>query len=254
MANGTVIGDVLELLPVTQADAASRLLLVEERFDEQGRGQDLIARRVEKIGARHMRGADRLALAAAQAILDGVADVADIALLHDERLVAHQPETWRPRMTKIGARHQLACIEVAVRIDFALVLLKRSHLRIGQVLELGQANAMLARNDAVKIAGDLHDARHRLVRLTQHVVIVGIDRDVGVDVAVARMHVQRDEHPAFEHPVVDGVEFGHHRCEIFATEEPLELCAHFPFPGNADGAILHDIEHPGVGLAGQAVA
>ena len=230
MANGAVIGDVLELLPVAQTDAASRLLLVEERLDKQRRGQDLVARRVEQIGARHMRGADRLALAAAQAILDGVADVADIALLHDERLMAHQPEAWRPRMPKIGARHQLARVEVAVRIDFALVLLEGSHLRIGQVFKLGQANAMLARDDAVKIAGDLHDAGHRLVRLAQHVVIVGIDRDVRVHVAVARMHVQRDEHPALEDPAVDGVELRHHGCEIVATEKALELGADFPLP------------------------
>ena len=35
VAYRAVIGDVLELLPVTQADAATRLLLVEEGLDEQ---------------------------------------------------------------------------------------------------------------------------------------------------------------------------------------------------------------------------
>ena len=38
-----------------------------------------------------------------------------------------------------------------------------------------------------------HDARHGLVRGLQHLVVVAVDRDVGVHVAVAGVHVQR--HP-----------------------------------------------------------
>ena len=48
-------------------------------------------------------------------------------------------------------------------------------------------------------ARELHDARDRLVRLLQHLVVVGVDRDVGVHVAVARVHVQRDEDAAAQH-------------------------------------------------------
>ncbi len=55
-------------------DAAPRLLLVQERLDQQRGGEDLVARRVEQVGARHVRRAHRLALAAAQAVLDRFGD------------------------------------------------------------------------------------------------------------------------------------------------------------------------------------
>ena len=39
----------------------------------------------------------------------------------------------------------------------------------------------------------------------QHLVVVGVDRDVGVHVAVAGVHVQRDEHAAAQHVLVNRV-------------------------------------------------
>ena len=74
VADRAMIGHVGELVPVLDRDAAAGLLLVEKRLDEQRGGQDLVARRVQQIGARHVGRADGLALAAAQAILDGVGD------------------------------------------------------------------------------------------------------------------------------------------------------------------------------------
>jgi hypothetical protein len=44
VADRAVVGHVLELLPVLDADAAARLLFVQEGFDQQRRGQDLVAR------------------------------------------------------------------------------------------------------------------------------------------------------------------------------------------------------------------
>jgi hypothetical protein len=64
--------------------------LVQEGFDQQRGGEDLVARAVEQVGARHMRRAHRLALAAAQAVLDRVGDAADRALLQDQAFVANQ--------------------------------------------------------------------------------------------------------------------------------------------------------------------
>ena len=48
-------------------------------------------------------------------------------------------------------------------------------------------------------ARQLHDARHRRVRGLQHLVVVAVDRDVGVHVAVAGVHVQRDPDAAAQH-------------------------------------------------------
>ncbi len=96
-------------------------------------------------------------------------------------------------------------------IDAALVVLERRQFGLGQELVFGDADAVFARDHAVEVARDMHDARDGFVGLLQHFVVVGIDRDIGVHIAVARVHVQRDEHPALEHAVVDRLCFGQDR-------------------------------------------
>ena len=95
-------------------DAAPRLLLVQEGLDQQRGREDLVARAVQQVGARHVGGAHRLALAAAQAVLDAVGDGADVALLHDQRLVPHQAEAGRVGVGQVGvtpaaSRRSAAC-------------------------------------------------------------------------------------------------------------------------------------------------
>ena len=121
VADRAVVGDVAERVPVLQRDAAPGLLLVQEGLDQHRRGEDLVARRIEQVGAGHVRAADRLALAAAQAVLDRVADLRDVRLLHDQRLVAEQVEAGRVGVAQVGARQQLAGVEAAVRVDAVLV-------------------------------------------------------------------------------------------------------------------------------------
>jgi hypothetical protein len=79
VAHRAVVGHVFEFFPVLDADAAAGLLFVQEGFHQQRGGQDLVARAVQQVGARHMGGAHRLALAAAQAVLDAVGNGADVA-------------------------------------------------------------------------------------------------------------------------------------------------------------------------------
>ena len=55
---------------------------------------------------------------------------------------------------------------------------------------------MLAGDDPVEPARDAHDASDRCPGRLQHLVIVGVDRDVGVHIAIAGMHVQRHEDTA----------------------------------------------------------
>ena len=104
-------------------DAAARLLLVQEGLDQQRGGEDLVARAVQQVGARHVRRAHRLALAAAQAVLDAVGDGADVALLHDQRLVAHQAEARRVGVGQVGV--DATCAESACAWRSSLPLLKR---------------------------------------------------------------------------------------------------------------------------------
>jgi hypothetical protein len=56
-----------------------------------------------------------------------------------------------------------------------------------------------------------HDAVDRRVGGLQHLVVVGVDRDVGVHVAVAGVHVQRDEDAAAQHLLVDRLDALEHR-------------------------------------------
>ena len=52
-------------------------------------------------------------------------------------------------MAQIGAFHQLAAVEAALRVDARFVIPKRLHFFIGEVFELGDADAVFARNHAV---------------------------------------------------------------------------------------------------------
>ena len=89
---------------------------------------------------------------------------------------------------------------------------------------------MLAGDHAAQILCQLHDALHRAIGLLQHLVIVGIDRDVGMHVAVAGVHVQRDEHAAFQHALMDGVAVVEYRLVGAAGEYLAQRFAQFELP------------------------
>ena len=134
VAHGAVVGYILKLFPMADADAAPRLLFIQKRFNQQRRRQNLVARAVQQIGARHVGGTHRLALAAPQAVFDGVGNRADIALLHDQRLVRHQAKRRRVGVGEVGGlvrlAQQLALVEASVRVNARLVVGKRLQLGI----------------------------------------------------------------------------------------------------------------------------
>ena len=143
-----------------------------------------------------MGAAHGFAFAAAQAVFHGFGDFAQVRLLHNQAFKAEQLERRRVGMAQIGTAHKFVAVEAALRVDFGFVIPKRLHFFIGQKLQFGDADAVFARNHAVQAAGNPHNPRHGLMRGLQHFVIVRIHGDVGVDVAVARVHVQRDKHAA----------------------------------------------------------
>ena len=172
--------------------------------------EDLVARAVEQVGARRVRRAHRLALAAAQAVLDHRRDVADLRLLEDQRLGAEQAERRRVRVVQRALLRIHRALS-AVAQQLALVEAAFADRRAACIRANG-ASSSSVRNSSLVMpmpcspeitppsdAREPHDARDRLVRLLQHLVVVGVDRDVGVHVAVARVHVQRDEHAAAQH-------------------------------------------------------
>ncbi len=71
VADGAVVGDIAEFVPVPNRHTATSLLFVEECFDEQRGREDLIARAVEQIRAWYVRRANGFALAATQTVFDG---------------------------------------------------------------------------------------------------------------------------------------------------------------------------------------
>ena len=97
-------GDVAKFVPVSQRNAASSLFLVEKGLDQQRGGEDLVAWAVEQVGSWHVRCAHRLALAAAQAVLDRTGDGTDVGLLHDQRFVTEQIEARRVGTAEITTR------------------------------------------------------------------------------------------------------------------------------------------------------
>ena len=233
-----MVGDIAELFPMPDRHAATGLLLVEEGLDQQRSREDLVAWAVEEVGAWYVSRADGFALAAAQAVLDRARDRADVGLLHDQRLVPEQVEARRIGAGEIAPRQQLALVEAALGVDARLVGAQFGGLVLGEELELGDADAVLAGDHAAELAGDAHDAHHGGFRLLQHQVVVGVDRDVGVHVAIARMHVQRHPDAALQHALVDGGGFGADRRKGVAGEQRSERIAQFALPGHAQRAIL----------------
>ena len=79
-----------------------------------------------------------------------------------------------------------------------------------------------------------HDARHRLVRGLQHLVVVAVDRDVGVHVAVAGVHVQRHPDAALAAPRWwIALALGQDRRERGAGEDRLQRRADLRLPAGA---------------------
>ena len=150
VADGAVVRHVAELVEVPKAHAAARLLLVEEGLGEERQAQDLVARAVEQVRARHVRRAHGLALAAAQAVLHRVGDRPDVAPLEDDGFVPDEREGRRVGVREVGAREQLAAVEAPFRIHRRFPSREGLDLAGLHELELGDADAVLARDDAAQ--------------------------------------------------------------------------------------------------------
>lgn len=141
-------------------------------------------------------------------------------------------------MAVAAAAQQLAFVEATLRVDPCLVIGKGLEFFVGQELQLGNTNAVFTRNDAVQAARQHHDARHRFVGGLQHVVVVAVDGDVGVHVAVARVHVQGHPDAAFEHALVHRVALGQDGLKRHAAENLLQRLPNLGFPTRAQGVVL----------------
>ena len=111
---------------------------------------------------------------------------------------------------------------------------------------------MFAGDDAIEAAGEVHDALDGPVGRLQHGVVVGVDRDIGVHVAVAGMHVQCDEDATAQDFLVDGVDPFDDRVIDGAVENLGQACPQLLLPRGAHGVILQTVEEGGIdGLVAQ---
>src|SRR5678816_2501957 len=99
-----------------------------------------------------MGRAGGLALAAAQAVLDGVGDPPEVGLLQEQRLGPDQRKARRVGVGEVAAGKELARVEAPLGVDLALVGTERLDLLRLQELELGDADAVLAGNNPAERA------------------------------------------------------------------------------------------------------
>ena len=97
---------------------------------------------------------------------------------------------------------------------------------------------MLPRDHAVKRTGQRHDAFDRAVRRLQHFVVVTVDRQVGVHIAITSVHVQGRPHPAFQHALVHRVALAQNALERQTRENILQWHAQLRLPAGAQGVVL----------------
>src|SRR6185312_11531954 len=251
VAKGAMVPNVGELVPVPEAHAAAGLLLVEEGLDEKRGRQNLVARAIEEVGARHVRRAYGFALAAAQAVLDGIGDRADVRLLHDERLVSEEVEARRVRIREIAAGQELAQVEPALRVDRLLVGAELHDLSILQEFQFRNADTVLAGDDSIQAAGNAHDAGDRRRGRSQHLVIVRVDGNIRVDVAVTGMHVQRYEDASAQNAPMNVPAGSQNRGENPPVENVLQRRTQLALPRDTDRAVLHHIEDTQSRIVGQ---
>ena len=173
-------------------------------------------------------------------------------MFKDQAFRTEQRETGRIGVAEVGCvdsvLQQLAFVEMAVRINALFVILECSNALGGQELELGDADAVFAGNDTVQRGSEPHDACNCLGGFLQHGVIVGIDGDVGVHIAVTGVHMERDKHAPAQRQSMRGVDSRNDLFKWPAAENVCEMCAHFIFPRHTHGMVLQNMEQRATGM------
>ena len=72
----------------------------------------------------------------------------------------------------------------------------------------------------------------------QHHIVVAVDGDVGVHIAVTRVHVQSNPDAAFENTLVNRVALGQDGLELCACENVFEHGTDLRFPTRAQAMVL----------------
>ena len=74
--------------------------------------------------------------------------------------------------------------------------------------------------------------------LLEHLVIIGVHGNVGVDIAIARMHVQGHKNPRAQHPLVGGLEQLHDGRVTQPREKRAKRVSQLALPRDANATVL----------------
>ena len=123
---------------------------------------------------------------------------------------------------------------MVIRVNFLLVGAEGADFFFRQEFKLGDANPVFAGNHAIERARQMHDAFNRLVGRLQHVVVIRVDRNIGMHIAVTGMHVQGNENAATQHFFVNGFNTFNDRSVDAAVKNFAESGVQLLFPRDAD--------------------
>src|SRR4051812_3339667 len=102
---------------------------------------------------------------------------------------------------------------------------------------------MLARDDAIQFTSKFHDSRNSGIGFLQHAVVIGVHWNVGVHIAVARMHMQRHPDATLQNFLVNGFGALDDGSEGSAVEDLFERDEDFALPRDAKTIVLQYREH-----------
>ena len=141
-------------------------------------------------------------------------------------------------------------------INAVKIVVKRRKIGRIQKFDFRETDTVLTGNGASEPLYGFHHQLHGFFAELHHLIVVGIERNVGVDIAVAGMHVQRDEYAASEDLVVDFIDLGSDFFKRITAENTVEFTADLPLPGNPQHSVINRIKEffPCVGFKGLAVS
>ena len=125
-----------------------------------------------------------------------------------------------------------------MRVHLLLVVCEGLALGGCKKLKLSDANAVLARNDAAEVFGNVHNTCNNRMGLLQHVVVIGIHGQVGVHIAIARMHVKGHKDTRSKHAHMAGLKPLDDIAKGKSREKPAEFIPQFALPRDPKRAIL----------------
>ena len=76
-----------------------------------------------------------------------------------------------------------------MRINFLLVTGKCFNGSFIQILHFGQTNAVLTGNNTTQFASQRHHLIHNTLSFMHHLIVVGVDWNISMHIAITSMHV-----------------------------------------------------------------